>query len=255
MILTLLSRQLNAFGSPMLAVSLASFSGVARSASLLAVRSVLMATLLLLGLAAVSGGVSWVLFADTVGARMARDVGLVAGVLSFSLAFVTRLQPQWSPLLAPAYSVSCGVFMAGLAYALEQRHPGIAVQAVLVSLTVFGVMLVLYAGRWLRATSRFRLVVYVATAAIVLVYLAALLLKLSGMPLTWLGNGGFGAVLWHGFVALTAALNLVLDFERIEHLARRTQPAWMTWYVGIGLMVTLVWLYVSILRLLASMRR
>jgi len=236
-----ISRQMSAIGSPMLAHMPAPI-GIRSTA--IAVPKVIALTILLLLLSAVAGYAIWWLFADD--PRLARNFGFGAGVVA---------KPQLSVWLAPAYALAGGLFMGGLAFAFEARYPGIALQTVLVTACVFAAMLGLYSGGWLRATPRFRLVVYVSTAGIALAYLVAIVLSLMGMPIGWLKEGSWGAVLWFGFVSVTAALNLVLDFERIDHLRRQPQPDYVHWYVALGLMVTLVWLYVSILRLIANLRR
>lgn len=212
-------------------------------------------TLGLLLLSCTAGLIFWWAFPASNNAAFLRNFGFASGVLAFSIAFVASLKPKWSPCLAPLYAIFSGLFMAGLATAVEARYPGVAFQSAVTTLVVFGVMLALYAGRWLRATPRFQLAVYVATAGIALVYMLALLASLLGVPLDWSGKQSLGVALWHGFVALTAALNLVLDFERIERLSQQQQPDYVFWYSALGLLVTLVWMYVSILRLLASVRR
>ncbi|UOD51443.1 Bax inhibitor-1/YccA family protein [Orrella daihaiensis] len=245
-----MTGHLKAVGSPLLAHVPAP---TRPSTVTLAVPKVIGATVWLLLLSCVSGYAIWFLFADD--ATLARNFGFGAGVVAFSFAFIASLKPQLSTWLAPLYAVAGGLFMGGLAFAFEARYPGIALQTVLATACVFVVMLALYLAGWLRATPRFRLAVYVATAGIALAYLVAIVLSLLGMPVGWLREGSWGAVLWFGFVSLTAALNLVLDFERIDNLRRQPQPDYINWYVAMGLMVTLVWLYISILRLIANLRR
>jgi len=244
------SHSLNAAGSPML-THMPVPSG-APSTTVVVPKLVGLA-LLLLALSAASGFAVWLMFANDAG--LARNFGFGAGVVAFSLAFIASFKPQLSGWLAPLYAIAGGLFAGGLSLAFEARFPGIALQTVLVCACVFATMLMLYSGGWLRATPRFRLVVYVATAGIALAYLVAIVLSLLGMPIEWLQEGSWGAVLWFGFISLTAALNLVLDFERIDNLRRKRQPDYIHWYVALGLMVTLVWLYISILRLIANLRR
>jgi uncharacterized YccA/Bax inhibitor family protein len=241
---------MKAIGSPLL--SQAAPVTAARTTQV-NVPKVMAITALLLVLSAAFGAVVWLLFPQD--PRLARNFGFGAGVAAFSFAFIASFKPQWSTWLAPLYAIAGGLFMGGLALSFEARYPGIAIQTVLVTGCVFVAMLMLYTGGWLRATPRFRLVVYVATAGIALAYLVAILLGLLGMPINWLQEGSWGAILWFGFVSLTAALNLVLDFERIDNLRRQSQPDYIHWYVALGLMVTLVWLYISILRLIANLRR
>jgi uncharacterized YccA/Bax inhibitor family protein len=216
--------------------------------------------LLMLGAALSAGFMAWA-FAPGAGwlampaGPTARDLALGSGVLAFALAFAAGWRPAWAPRVALPYALASGVFMGGLAVTLEARHPGIALQSVVLAITVAALTLAAYTAGWVRATPRFQAAVYLATAGIALVYLAALVLQLAGVPLPWLGLSGTGAVAWHAFVALTAALNLVVDFSRVEAARNRPQPAHMRWALALGVMVTLVWMYVSVLRLLAAVRR
>lgn len=189
------------------------------------------------------------------GGPSAGDLAWGCGVLAFALALAAAWRPEWAPWLALPYALAGGVFMGGLALTLETRYPGIALQSVALAMTVAAVALVAYVNGWVRATPHFQAAVYLATAGIALVYLVALVLQLAGLPLPWLGLKGTGAAVWHAFVALTAALNLVVDFSRVEALRSLPQPTYMQWALALGMMVTLVWMYVSVLRLLAAMRR
>ena len=247
---SLMAGHFKAVGSPLLA----NVPAPTRPGSVaIVVPKVIGATLWLLLLSALSGYSIWLMFADN--PTLARNFGFGAGVVAFSLAFIASFKPELSKWLAPLYAVAGGLFMGGLAYSFEATYPGIALQTVLVTACVFLVMLALYLAGWLRATPRFQLAVYVATAGIALAYLVAIVAGLLGFPIQWLKEGSWGAILWFGFVSLTAALNLVLDFERIDRLRAQPQPYYIQWYAALGLMVTLVWLYISILRLLANIRR
>ena len=164
-----MSRQMKAIGSPMLAHVPAP---VGTRSAVVAVPKVIALTVLLLALSVVSGLAIWWLFADD--PRLARNFEFDAGVVAFSFAFIASLKSQLSPWLAPAYAIASGLFMGGLAFAFEARYPGIATQTVLVTTCVFAAML-LHSDGCLRATPRFRLVVYVvASAGIAMAYLVAL---------------------------------------------------------------------------------
>jgi uncharacterized YccA/Bax inhibitor family protein len=240
----------NAMGSPLLSHVAAVTSD--RNTTVL-VPKVIGLALILLMFSAVAGYGVWLLFpADAV---LARNFGFGAGLVAFGLAITASFKPQWSVWLAPLYALTGGVFMGGLSFTFEQQYPGIALQTVLVTGCVFVSMLLLYSGGILRATPRYRLMVYVATIGILLAYLVVIVLSFFGQSMAWLQEGSWVAILWFGFVALIAALNLVLDFERIDNLRRQQQPDYIHWYVALGLMVTIVWLYISILRLIANLRR
>jgi len=188
-------------------------------------------------------------------AETARNIGFGAGVFGFSLVLLTVLYRQYSAFTAPVYALAGGVFMSGLALGFEARFPGIAVQSIFLTLTIFCSMLFLYATRIVKVTRQLMTFIFTATAAIALTYLAGFLLLLLGVSIPFLHAAGTGGILWFGFIVTIAAMNLLVDFQRIEKLENRRHPAYMPWFVGLGLMVTLVWLYISVLRLLSRIRR
>ncbi len=187
-------------------------------------------------------------------AETARNIGFGAGVFGLSLVFLTSFHRQYAPFTAPVYALAGGVFMSGLALGFEARFPGIAVQSIFLTLAIFCSMLFLYSTRIIKVTRQLMTFIFTATAAIALTYLAGFLLLLLGMPIPFLHAAGTGGTLWFGFIVTIAAMNLLVDFQRIEKLESRQHPAYMPWFVGLGLMVTLVWLYISVLRLLARVR-
>jgi len=176
--------------------------------------------------------------------------GLVVGWIT---AFVTVLKKQWAPILAPVYAAAEGLFLGGVSAMCEASYPGIAVQAMSLTFgTLFGLLLAYRAGL-IRATEKFKLGVFAATSGIFLVYLAGFILSMFGVvvPFYQATLIGIGFSL---FVVVIAALNLVLDFDFIEAGAARGAPKYMEWYAAFGLLVTLVWLYLEILRLLGKLR-
>lgn len=192
---------------------------------------------------------------DVTTAHLARNIGFGGGVFGFSLVLLTRFYPHWAPLTAPVYALAGGVFMSGIALALEHRFPGIAVQSVILTLSIFLAMWTAYATGLVRVTRRLFVFVYAATASIALVYLVGLLLVFTGVTLPFLHGAGTGGVIWFGFIVVIASLNLLVDFQRLRQIIDRPSPAFMRWYVGLSLHVTLVWMYVSVVRLLANLRR
>jgi len=192
---------------------------------------------------------------DATTAHLARNLGFGGGVFGFSLVLLTRFYPHWAPLTAPVYALAGGVFMSGIALALEHRFPGVAVQSVILTLSIFLAMWTAYATGLVRVTRRLFVFVYAATASIALVYLVSLLLILTGVDLSFLHGAGTGGALWFGFIVVIASLNLLVDFQRLRQMVDRPSPAFMRWYVGLSLHVTLVWMYVSVVRLLANLRR
>jgi uncharacterized YccA/Bax inhibitor family protein len=180
--------------------------------------------------------------------------GIVGG---FVTALVTIFRRSWAPLTAPLYALFEGLALGGISAFFDKSYHGIAAQAVGLTFGVLFVMLIAHKTGIVRATERFKLGVIAATGGIALFYLVIMLLGFFHV------NVGAGILYGHGtlsivfslFVVTIAALNLVLDFDMIETGARIGAPKYMEWYGAFGLMVTLIWLYLEILRLLANSRR
>ncbi len=165
------------------------------------------------------------------------------GVIAMSLVFVGRYKVHWLPVLAPAYCVFAGLFLAGLSLKAEADFPGIALNTVIATAAVFTVMAIGYRLRWFNPTARFRAALFSVTAGIALVYLAAFGLSLIGVRILFIHETGWGAILWTGFICSIAAMHLLVDFAAIERLDHYARSRYMEWYAALGLMVTLVWLY------------
>jgi uncharacterized YccA/Bax inhibitor family protein len=178
-------------------------------------------------------------------------VGAIAGLV-FALA--TIFVPRWSPVTAPLYAVGEGVFLGGISAIFEAQFPGIVLPAMVATFGTLACMLVAYRTGLVRATEKFRLGLFAATGAIALVYLVTLVLGLFHVRVPYIHDGGPIGIGFSLVVVVIAALNLVLDFDLVEEGARRGLPKYMEWYAAFGLMVTLVWLYLEILRLLAKLR-
>jgi uncharacterized YccA/Bax inhibitor family protein len=180
----------------------------------------------------------------------------VGALLGFILALVTTFKQSWSPVTAPAYALCEGLFIGGISAMYEARSGGITVQAVMLTFGTFAGMLFLFQGNILRATPMFMKIVIGATLGIALTYLIGMILSLfhiNGLNSAIFGGGQIG-ILFSLAVVVIAALNLILDFEFIKQASDSgTAPKYMEWYGAFGLLVTVVWLYVSILRLLANL--
>lgn len=178
--------------------------------------------------------------------------GLIGGAL---IAIVTVFKQIWAPVTGPLYALAEGFVLGAISAALEQEYKGIAIQAVGLTFGVLAALLLAYTTRLIRATENFKLGIFAATGAICLFYLVALLLNLFGVSIPYLHGSGPVGILISVAIVIVAALNLVLDFDFIESGAARGAPKYMEWYAAFGLMVTLVWLYLEILRLLAKARK
>jgi uncharacterized YccA/Bax inhibitor family protein len=179
-------------------------------------------------------------------------VGAVGGLI---LALIISFKATTAPFLAVPYAALEGLAMGGFSALLERRYPGIAIQAVGLTFGVLAVLLVAYTTRLIRVTNQFRAIVIGATGAIALVYLVTMVLGLFHVNVPVLNSSSPLGIIISLVICGVAALNLVLDFDLIESGVANGAPRYMEWYSAFGLLVTLVWLYMEILRLLTKMRR
>lgn len=177
----------------------------------------------------------------------------IGGIGGFITVLITVFRPQHSSISAPIYAIFEGLFLGGISAIFETMYTGIVMRAVALTLAVFAAMLFLYRSGIIKVTKKFMMGVFAATAGIALVYLVSFISGLFGAPMGFLyGNSNFSI----GFslvVVGVAALNLVLDFSFIERASESGAPKYMEWYGAFGLMVTLIWLYLEILRLLSKL--
>jgi uncharacterized YccA/Bax inhibitor family protein len=185
------------------------------------------------------------------------DVGLpvMVGVFGgFVMALVTCFKKEWSPVTAPIYALLEGLFLGGVSAMAEVRFPGIAIQSVGLTFGTCFCMLAAYRSGLLRASPKFVVGVVAATGGICLFYFLSMLLGFFGIGVPGVFGGGLVGILFSLVVVVIASLNLILDFNFIEQGAEQGAPKYMEWYGAFGLMVTLVWLYLEILRLLSKLR-
>ena len=171
------------------------------------------------------------------------------------VAVITIFRQEWSPFTAPIYAVLEGVILGGISGFMNVMYPGIVVQAVALTFGVFFLLLIVFSTRLIRVTEKFRLVVIGATGAIALLYLADIVLGFFGRPVGFIHESGLLAIGFSLFVVVIASLNLILDFDYIEKGVEHGAPKYLEWYGAFALLVTLVWLYLEILRLLGKLRR
>lgn len=177
-----------------------------------------------------------------------------SGIAGFILALITIFKKTASPITAPLYALVQGVFLGVLSAMFEIMYPGIVFQAVLLTFGTLLSLLLAYKTGIIKVTENFKLGVVAATGGIGLIYLATFILGFFGINIPFIhGSGTFG-IAFSVFVVIIAALNLVLDFDFIESGAERGAPRYMEWYAAFGLLVTLIWLYIEILRLLSKLR-
>ncbi|HEU4555970.1 MAG TPA: Bax inhibitor-1/YccA family protein [Chitinophaga sp.] len=178
--------------------------------------------------------------------------GAIAG---FILALVIIFKKEWAPYLAPAYALCEGLFLGGISALYSSLYEGIVLQAVGLTFGTFIALLVLYRARVIRATARFKAVVFTATAGIAIFYLIAWVLRFFNINIPFLHEGSTVGIIFSLVVVAIAALNLVLDFDMIENGAAQGAPKYFEWFASFALLITLVWLYLEILRLLAKLNR
>ncbi|MEO5683496.1 MAG: Bax inhibitor-1/YccA family protein [Chitinophagaceae bacterium] len=186
-------------------------------------------------------------------------IGLIGG---FITAIVLMFKPVWAAFLAPVYALFEGAFIGGISamynFAFKGAETagatgGIVMQAVGLTFAVVIAMFALYRFRVIKATEKFKSVIIMATAGIAIFYLLAMVLRLFHVNMPLIHSSGTLGIVFSLVVVAVAALNLILDFDRIETGAAMGAPKYMEWYGAFGLLVTIVWLYLEILRLLSKL--
>ena len=178
-------------------------------------------------------------------------LGLLGGL---AMAIVTIFKRQWAGLTAPAYALLQGLALGGISAMFELQYPGIVIQAVGLTFGTLAMLLLAYKTGLIKPTENFRLMIVAATGGIALLYLVSFVMGFFGSSIGFIHSNGLFGIGFSLFVVAIAALNLVLDFDFIEAGAEQGAPKYMEWYGAFSLMVTLVWLYLEILRLLAKLR-
>lgn len=185
------------------------------------------------------------------------DVGpwLMLGAFGgFVMAMVTVFKKDWAPVTAPLYALLEGLVLGGISAVFDFRYPGVAFQAIGLTFGTLFVLLMAYSSGWIKVTDKLRLGIVAATGGIMLFYVAELILGFFHVQFLAINGAGPLGIIFSLFVCGIAALNLVLDFDFIEQGVAYGAPKYMEWYGAFGIMVTLVWLYLEILRLLSKMR-
>jgi uncharacterized YccA/Bax inhibitor family protein len=177
---------------------------------------------------------------------------LVGGIGGFIVALITVFKKTWSPITAPVYALLEGLVLGGISSIFEARYPGIVIQAVGLTFGTLFVLLLAYKSGIIRATEKFKLGVVAATGGIALFYIITMVLGFFNIHIPYIYGNGLIGIGFSLFVVVIAALNLVLDFDFIEQGAAQGVPKYMEWYGAFALMVTLIWLYLEILRLLSK---
>ena len=206
-------------------------------------------TLIMLFLTILSASWAWR------GAEQTLPLIMPAAIIGLIVAIVTIFKKEWSNITAPIYALLEGVVLGGISLVFERSYPGIVSQAVILTFGTLFTLLAAYKSRLIKVTENFRLGIVAATGGIALVYIIHIIMGFFGGGIPFVQQGGFFGILFSLFVVTIAALNLVLDFDFIEKGESYGAPKYMEWYVAFSLMVTLIWLYLEMLRLLAKTRQ
>jgi uncharacterized YccA/Bax inhibitor family protein len=206
---------------------------------------------ILIGIIIFAGALSWSQFMNGNGISMVLLWGGVIGGLI--MAIITIFKKEWAPYTAPVYAAFEGLALGGISAMAEMMFSGIVIQEVMLTVGTFVVLLAAYRSGLIKATENFKLGVVAATGAVGLVYLVSFGMRMFGMEMPYLHSNGIIGIGISLVIVVIAALNLVLDFDFIENGAEQKAPKFMEWYAAFGLIVTLVWLYLEILRLLMKL--
>ena len=179
---------------------------------------------------------------------------LVGGIGGFIVALITVFKPKLSPFTGPIYAALEGLLLGGISAMYNARFNGLPAQAVALTFGVFIALLIVYRTGLIKATENFRLGVVAATGGIMIMYLISFVLGFFGVRMSFLHDSSPLSIGISLVIVVVAALNLVLDFDFIEKGVERRAPKYMEWYAAFGLLVTLVWLYLEMLRLLSKLQ-
>lgn len=241
-------------GNP--ALTAKTFEGLGAYKEAMTLEGTVNKTVLLLLIVVASASWTW---QRTLGAAEPSEITpyiLIGALGAFAVALVTIFAKRYAGYTAPAYALLEGLALGATSALFELRYPGIVLQAVGLTFGTLFCLLAAYKSGFVRPTENFKLGVVAATGGIAVLYLADLGLTLFfGTPIGFIHESGTFGILFSVFVVIIAALNLVLDFDFIEAGVANGSPKYMEWYGAFGLLVTLVWLYLEILRLLGKARR
>ena len=210
---------------------------------------------ILLALVVVGATYTWNLFFQDENPAAVMPIAIGGAIGGLVFALITMFKKEWAGVTAPVYAVLEGLFLGGISAIFEAQFPGIVIQATGLTLGTLASLLLIYKLGIIKPTENFRLMVVSATMGIGVLYLISFVMNMFG-------SGGIGFIHSNGlfgigfslFVVAIAALNLVLDFDFIEQGSEQGAPKYMEWFGAFALMVTLIWLYLEMLRLLSKLR-
>lgn len=239
--------------NPALKLSGALVNELRGTTSVMTVAGTILKSALLLLMTIFSASVTWYKLTTT-GPFM--SMGLFSGLIfgTLALAFIIVFYKKSAPYLAPVYALAEGVLIGFISWAFESIYPGIVIQATFLTFGVVATMLALYSFRIIRVTQKLRSIIIIATASIAFYYLLSLILHFFDIQVPLIHDSSPLGILFSLIVVIVASFNLLLDFDFIERAAQAQVPKYMEWYAAFGLLVTIIWLYLEILRLLSKLR-
>jgi uncharacterized YccA/Bax inhibitor family protein len=209
----------------------------------------------LLALLVLAAVYPWNLYFQTGNPALVMPFAIGGAIGGFVFAIVTTFKKTWAGLTAPIYAVLQGLFLGSISAIFEAQYPGIVIQATGLTFGTLASLLMLYKLGIIKPTENFKLMIVSATMGIGVLYFISFIMNMFGSTgIGFIHSNGLFGIGFSLFVVAIAALNLVLDFDFIEQGSEQGAPAYMEWYGAFSLMVTLVWLYLEILRLLAKLR-
>ncbi len=238
-------------GNPVLTADTFRGAGVRSDADTMTIGGTVNKTGLALLMVLVAATYTWNLGVGDPRVAVYTMVGILGGLVA---VIVTAFRRDWAPITTPIYAVLEGLALGGISVGFEARYPGLVSQAIFLTFGTLGALLLAYRSGLIRATENFKLGVFAATGGIAVVYLISFVMSLFGASMPLIHSSGTFGIVFSLIVVGVAALNLVLDFDFIEQGAERGVPKYMEWYGALGLLVTLVWLYLEILRLLSKLQ-
>lgn len=239
-------------GNP--ALSASTFDGLAASDNPMTLSGTINKTAMLLALVLAGAGWAWNAYFQSQRIEDVLPLVWLGSLGGLVVAIITIVNKQIAAYTAPAYALLEGLAVGGVSALYEARHPGIAIQAAGLTFGILAVMLVAYRFELVKVTAHFKAGVTAATGGIAILYLVDLALMYFGHPVTMIHDSGALAIAFSLFVICIASLNLVMDFDFIAKGVAQRSPKYMEWYSAFGLVVTLIWLYLEILRLLGKRR-
>ena len=225
-------------------------AATASSEELMTVNGTVQKTTILLLLTAIPAALTWSFY----GTNLVMPAILIGAIGGFIVALVTIFKKEWSPVTAPIYAVLEGIFLGAISSIFEAQFSGIVFQAVFLTFGTLFAMLLAYQTGAIKVTKKFRNGIIAATGAIALVYIVSMVINMFGGQMPYIHGNGWIGIGFSLVVVVVAALNLVLDFDFIYKSAEQGAPKFMEWFASFGLLVTLIWLYLEILRLLSKIR-